>query len=279
MKIKLGFSSCPNDTFMFDALVNGRLDTGDLEFEIYIGDILHLNQKAMQGELDMVKLSYNTLGRVLDQYALLDAGSALGFGCGPLLISNGMYSLSEMETSGKSIAIPGRYTTASLLLNFYAPQLTNRQEMLFHEVMPAVKRGDCIGGVIIHENRFTYQREGLVCLQDLGAFWEEKTGLPIPLGAIAARRSLGTEMISRLENLMRQSVEYAFAHPEISRDFVCEYAQEMEEEVMQAHIGLYVNDFSVSLGAKGREAVARLFAEGEKMGLYSTNPTQILSLS
>lgn len=256
MEISLGFSTCPNDTFMFDALVNGRIPTDGIQYKVWLGDIFHLNQKVLAGELDMVKISYSTYRNVQQHYHLLDAGSALGFGCGPLLIAR--EPLRREDLPNLRIAIPGQNTTANLLLSKFAPDAQRKDEYIFHEIMPAVLDGRADAGLIIHENRFTYQRHGLVCVQDLGAWWEEQTGLPIPLGAIVARKSLGPEVIARLEQQMRASVEHAFAHPQETMPFVRQHAQEMEEDVMQAHINLYVNDFSVSLGEKGRAAVARL---------------------
>lgn len=268
MKLTLGFSTCPNDTFMFDALVNGRIDTKGLEFEVTMADILHLNHAAIAGKLDIVKVSYNTYGLIRDDYALLNAGSAMGKGCGPLLIAREAVSIAELVSGNARIAIPGKNTTANLLLSYFEPRLANRQEMLFHEVMPSVQNGDAAAGLIIHENRFTYQDRGLVCLQDLGAYWEEKTGLPIPLGAICVRRSLGEELIAKIDQLLHDSIAHAFAHPEASMPFVRAHAQELSESVMQQHIQLYVNDFSLDMGLQGREAVTALLAVGQGMGLY-----------
>lgn len=261
MKIRLGFSTCPNDTFMFDALVHRRIDTQGIEFEVILADIFHLNQMAMNDELDMVKISYNTYGQIRDRYHLLEAGSALGHDCGPLLIAKDDISVAEIIEKNLPVAIPGKNTTANLLLNFFAPDLQNRDEYIFHDIMPAVMEGSAAAGVIIHENRFTYQQQGLHCLQDLGEYWEGQTKLPIPLGAIVANKALGQEVISMLEKQMHDSVAYAFAHPDASRPYVCEHAQEMEEEVMQAHIGLYVNEYSLGLGEKGHEAVERLLSQ------------------
>lgn len=267
-KLSLGFSTCPNDTFMFDAMVHGRIDTLGLEFEPIMEDILHLNQRAMADEADIIKVSYNTYGHLRDRFHLLKAGSAMGKGCGPLLIAASPLTLEELRTRKASIAIPGKNTTANLLLNFFAPELDNRKEMLFHEVMPAIQRGEVDAGVIIHENRFTYQELGLHAIQDLGAYWETKTELPIPLGAIVAKKSLGSDIIAKLEQVMQASVRYAFAHREASAEFVRAHAQELSPEVTQAHIDLYVNDFSVDMGEEGRAAVAHLLAVGKKMGLY-----------
>lgn len=268
MKLTLGFSTCPNDTFIFDAMVHHRIDTEGLEFDTLMEDILHLNRRAMGGEVDILKISYNAFGHVQSQYRLLNSGSAMGQGCGPLLISKEPTSLEKLRAKNARIAIPGKNTTANLLLSFFAPDLHNREEMLFHEVMPAVSEGRADAGLIIHENRFTYPDYGLHCVQDLGEYWEGKTGLPIPLGAICAHERLGEETIQKVDRVLRRSVEYAFAHPEASKQFVREHAQELSEEVTQAHIDLYVNQFSVDMGAEGREAVDKILEVGRGMGLY-----------
>ncbi|MEL7532466.1 MAG: 1,4-dihydroxy-6-naphthoate synthase [Bacteroidota bacterium] len=267
--IKLGFSTCPNDTFMFDAMVHGRIDTGDIRFELVLADILHLNQMAVAGELDMVKISYNTYGRIKGQYSLLEAGSALGHDCGPLLISKRPLSAEEIVNGKLKVAIPGQNTTANLLLSYYAPEIANREEMIFHEVMPAIANGEVDAGVIIHENRFTYQDMGLQLIQDLGEYWESKTQLPIPLGAIVAKKSLGAARVAELQGYMKASVAHAFAHPEDSGDYVKQHAQEMDPRVMKAHIDLYVNEYSLALGERGHAAVDKLLSVGEKMGLYA----------
>jgi 1,4-dihydroxy-6-naphthoate synthase len=272
MKIKLGFSTCPNDTFMFDAMVHGKIDTKGYSFECVLEDILHLNHRALAEGPDMVKISYNAYGQVAEKYRLLRSGSAMGKGCGPLLIAKEPISIPELIARNAVIGIPGHNTTANLLLHFFAPELANREEMLFHEVMPAVAEGRVEAGLIIHENRFTYPDYGLVCLQDLGAFWEEKTGLPIPLGAIAAKRSLGEEVIADLEDILRRSVAYAFAHPAESGSFVREHAQELSAAVTQAHIDLYVNPFSLDFGQDGEAAIRRLLQAGHAMGQYPSGP-------
>lgn len=254
---------------MFDAMVHHRIDTGDYSFEVVLADILHLNQMAIAGELDMVKVSYQTYGHVRDQYQLLDAGSALGHNCGPLLISKNELTVEELVEQNLPVAIPGHNTTANLLLGYFAPGLTNKQEMIFHEVMPAIESGEVAAGVIIHENRFTYQQHGLRLIQDLGEHWEGKTGTPIPLGAILAKQSLGEIVIRDLENIMRESVKQAFSHPEDTMPYVRAHAQEMDDEVMKAHIDLYVNEFSVSLGDTGREAVDTLLSAGKEMGMFN----------
>ena len=274
MRISLGFSTCPNDTFMFDALVNGRIDTGDIEYDVTLADIFHLNQMAQAGKLDMVKVSYNTFGHLLDSYTLLDAGSALGHNCGPLLIARHPISPEQLQQGNLTVAIPGLNTTANLLLDYFAPQVQRKEEMIFHEVMPAVVAGKADAGVIIHENRFTYQDLGLVCIQDLGEYWEAHTQLPIPLGAIVARTGLGTERIQQIESQLRASVAYAFNHPEASHGFVKQHAQEMEAAVMQSHIQLYVNEYSLSLRTKGRAAIHQLLQTGEQAGNYPKGTSQ-----
>ena len=268
MKINLAFSTCPNDTFMFDALVNKRIDLLDMEFTVDLADIHQLNQLAFEGKMDMIKISYNTFAQIQNEYDLLDSGSALGFGCGPLLIAKPGTDLSSLKANNARIAIPGKNTTANLLLSFFAPELQNRVEMLFHEIMPAVISGQVDAGLIIHENRFTYAQHGLVQLADLGTFWEDKTGLPIPLGAIVVRKNLPETIRRKLATLMQKSVEFAFEFPEVSMPFVRKHAQEMEEEIMQAHIKLYVNEYSISLGKKGLDAICTLLKEGEKAGHF-----------
>lgn len=269
MKIRLGFSPCPNDTFMFNAIVHERIALDGFEFSFTIADIHQLNELALKGELDMLKVSYNTYFNCKDQYALLEAGSAMGQGCGPLLVAKKQESIEDLVARNASVAIPGLGTTANLLLSYFAPGLTQRHEMLFHEVMPAVLDGRADLGLIIHENRFTYAGLGLVCIQDLGAYWEEKSGLPIPLGAIVAHRNLGPEVIGKLDRIMRASVAHAFAHPQDSADFVCQHAQELSPEVTQAHIDLYVNEFSLDMGSLGHQAVDALQKVGATMGLYA----------
>lgn len=269
MKLSLAFSTCPNDTFMFEAMVHKRIDTQDIEYDVKMADIFHLNQMAIEGIPDVVKISYNTYGLVMDKYTLLDAGSALGYGCGPLLISKRPLKIEDIIEQNLVVGIPGLNTTANLLLTFYAPKFRNKKEMIFHEIMPALERGEIDAGVIIHENRFTYQEHGLQLIQDLGAHWEKATGLPIPLGAIVAKRSLGIETIQKIETQMRESVQYAFGHREIVQPFVGQHAQELSQEVQQAHINLYVNDFSVSLGQTGRDAVELMLKVGRNLGYYS----------
>jgi 1,4-dihydroxy-6-naphthoate synthase len=273
MKLSLGFSPCPNDTFIFDALVHQKIDTEGLEFDIILADVEELNQKAFAGELDVTKLSYHAFAHLLHQYALLDAGSALGRNCGPLLIAK--RPLTEAEVNAATIAIPGRYTTANFLLGLAYPAATDKREMLFSDIEQAVLRDEVEAGLIIHENRFTYQDKGLVKIQDLGEFWESTTGFPIPLGGIVVRRSLPQPVQQAVNRVVARSVAYAQAQPQGTRSYVAAHAQEMDEAVMYAHIGLYVNDFTLNLGTEGRAAVGHLFHEAHQKGLIATVPSHI----
>lgn len=257
MKLTLGFSPCPNDTFIFDAMIHGKVDTEGLEFQPVIADVEELNQRAFAKSLDITKLSYHAFAFLLKDYALLDAGSALGDNVGPLLIAKA--PMEEADIKKARIAIPGKYTTANFLLSLAYPKAKKKTEMLFSDIEGAVLSGTVDAGLIIHENRFTYQDKGLVKLRDLGEYWESTTQMPIPLGGIVASRALGAEALQAVDRVMARSVAFALRHPEEPRAFVRRYAQEMEEEVMYKHIGLYVNDYTRSLGVKGREAVQRLF--------------------
>lgn len=237
-KITLGFSPCPNDTFIFDALVHHRIDTEGLEFELFLGDVEELNHKAFRQQLDITKISYHAYAHVTDNYVLLDAGSALGKGCGPLLITK--QNPDDLDLNNASIAIPGKYTTANFLLNWAFPEAKNKRELLFSEIEDAVLNDEVDAGVIIHENRFTYQEKGLQCIMDLGDHWERSTQLLIPLGGIVVNRALPKSTILKVNRLLRKSIEYAFKHPKVALPYIREHAQEMEEEVMYQHIDLYV---------------------------------------
>jgi 1,4-dihydroxy-6-naphthoate synthase len=269
----LGFSPCPNDTFMFYPLVHGLVDTGGLSYNERLEDVETLNQLALKGELDVTKVSYHALGHIRDEYALLRSGSALGRGCGPLLVAAENFDPADLE--GMTIAVPGRYTTALLLLRLFDPRLTNFLVMPFNEIMDAVLSGDVDAGVIIHESRFTYQGFGLHKLLDLGEWWEDETGLPIPLGGIVARRSLGRETIAAIERALQNGVEYARTHPDEAAHYICEHAQEMSEEVCAAHIGLYVNDFSSDLGDEGEKAIRCLMERAEQAGIIPASKTPL----
>ena len=266
MKLSLGFSPCPNDCFMFDAIVHGRIDLEGLQFDIVMEDVEALNRRAFARSIDVTKLSYHAFAHCVDAYALLDAGSALGRGCGPLLISARPVSKEEVAEGELRIAIPGRYTTANFLLSLAFPNAQQKTELIFSEIEDAVLDGRVDAGLIIHENRFTYADKGLKKILDLGEFWETTTGAAIPLGGIVIDRRLPPDVQQRVDRVMRRSVEFAFAHPAASRPFVRAHAQEMSEDVMRQHIALYVNDYSVSLGDEGRRAVKLLFARAQDTG-------------
>ena len=274
-KITVGFSPCPNDTFIFDALVNKRIDTEGLEFHIQLGDVETLNSKAFNAELDITKLSYHAFAYMTDNYQLLRSGSALGKNCGPILIAKEEISHLRSQISHLKIAIPGKYTTANFLLGIAFPDAKNKTEMVFSEIENAVLQDKADAGLIIHENRFTYQSKGLKKLIDLGEFWETKTGLPIPLGGIAIRKNFPLEVKLKVERLIRKSIEFAFANPEASKEYVRCHSQEMEASVIQSHINLYVNNYSVNLGAEGEKAVKEMYAIGKENRIIPEMPDGI----
>lgn len=265
MKLSLGYSPCPNDTFIFDALAHQKIDTEGLTFDIVLADVEQLNQMAFACELHVTKLSYHAFAWLTQHYALLDAGSALGNNCGPLLIARRPLSWEEVDAA--RIAIPGRYTTANFLLGLMRPQAAHKVEMLFSDIEDAVLRGEVEAGLIIHENRFTYQQKGLYKIADLGEFWESSTGMPIPLGGIVIRRDLPLEVQQCFNRVLARSVAYAMAHPAQTMPYVRAHAQEMDEEVMRQHIGLYVNEYTLNLGDRGRQAVRRLFQMAREKGI------------
>ena len=267
MKLTLAFSPCPNDCFMFDAVVNGRIDLEGLEFDVRLADVEALNKAAFAREVDVSKLSYHAYAYCARDYVLLDAGSALGRNCGPLLISKRSISREEVASGALRIAIPGKYTTANFLLGLAFPGARDRSELLFSDIEAAVLDGRFDAGLIIHENRFTYAAKGLRKIVDLGEFWEGETGAPIPLGGIVVRRSLPEGVRQAINRVVRRSVEYAFAHRAASLPFVREHAQEMSEQVMYQHIDLYVNEYSVDLGPEGRRAVELLFEKAKALGV------------
>ena len=267
MTLSLGFSPCPNDCFMFDAIVNKRIDLEGLEFAEGLADVEALNQSAFAGEADVTKLSYHAYAYCAGNYVLLDAGSALGRNCGPLLISKRSIGKDEVAAGALRIAIPGRYTTANFLLGLAFPKAQDKSPLVFSEIEPALLAGRFDAGLIIHENRFTYEARGLKKIIDLGEFWESETGAPIPLGGIVIKRSLPHDVKQRVNRVLRRSVEYAFAHRTASLDYVRAHAQEMSEEVMYKHIDLYVNQYSVDLGPEGRRAVELLFAKAAATGI------------
>lgn len=271
--LKLGFSPCPNDTFIFDAMVNGRIETEGLRFDYMLNDVEELNKKALRSELDVTKISFFAYADFCKDYQLLDAGSALGFGCGPLLISKNKIPIEELQSKG--IAVPGIHTTANFLMSFAFPESKNKTEILFSEIEDAVLSEKFDAGVIIHENRFTYEQKGLQKIADLGDIWEQKTRMPIPLGGIAVRRSLDKVLKEKVQRIIRKSVEYAFKNPDSSKDFVKCHAQAMDTEVIKKHIALYVNDYSVSLGNKGKDAIHFLYQKAFEQKLIKKIPEDI----
>lgn len=263
MKLTLGFSPCPNDTFIFDALVNNKIDTAGLEFEVVLDDVQTLNEWATSGRLDITKLSYGVLPLVLDTYIVLNSGSALGRGVGPLLIKKGhatevLPSANDAANPGSfTVAIPGENTTAHLLFSLAYPAAKNKVFLRYDKIEDFVLQGKGLG-VIIHENRFTYQDKGLQKITDLGDYWEQETGNPIPLGGIVIKRGLDAVVQKKVDMLIRQSIAYAYKnYPELN-DYIRKHSQEMSEDVMRQHIDLYVNDYSLSLGDEGRKAVHKL---------------------
>ena len=267
--LSLGFSPCPNDTFIFHALVKGIVEAPGFAFRERLEDVETLNRLAGEAALDVTKVSYGAIPHLVRDYVLLRSGGALGRGCGPLVVAREPFTAEELAT--KRIAIPGRNTTANLLLRLYAPGAAPGIERVYSEIMPAVERGEVDAGLIIHESRFTYPRHGLVKVVDLGEWWEATTGLPIPLGGILARRALGEDVIRAIDDAIRRSVEHAFAHPESWRDYVRAHAQEMDEAVQRKHIDLYVNRFTADLGDEGMRAIHELFTRARAAGIVSSD--------
>ncbi len=271
--LSLGYSPCPNDTFIFYPLVHGLVGSPEFSFSERLEDVETLNRLALKGELDITKISCHLLGFIRKEYCLLRSGGALGRGCGPLVVSRRFTRMGELK--GRRIAVPGRYTTAYLLLRLFDPELDNIIFLPFHEIMGAVANGDADAGVIIHESRFTFSDHGLTKLLDLGDWWENETGHPIPLGGIVAKRSLGEETVAILERMLRASVEYAFAHPGAANAYIRTHSQEMSDEVCAAHIELYVNRFSLDLGNEGEAAVTTLLCRAEAAGLVPSSTESI----
>lgn len=268
MKLTLGFSPCPNDTFIFDAMVNGKIDTGDITFDYVLEDVETLNQWASEGRLDITKLSYNAFLHTVDQYALLHSGSALGKGVGPLLVAREVLDMDKL--SQYRIAIPGLHTTANLLFTLAFPEVKNKVEVLFSDIEAGVLDGKYDAGLIIHESRFTYEKKGLKKLVDMGDWWERTANAPIPLGGIVMKRSLDRRLIESVDKIIKDSLQYAWQHCPSLPPFVLEHSQEMEEDVMRSHIQLYVNDYTKDLGAEGTKAIEILFEKAANAGLLPT---------
>lgn len=264
--ISIGFSPCPNDTYIFNGLVHNHvsIDGVDLRGEV-LADVETLNEWALEGRLDVTKLSFHALGHVTADYALLRSGSALGYGCGPLLVAG--RAVDREQVARLTVATPGRYTTAAALLKMYAPAANRLVAMRFDEIMPAIADGRVDCGVIIHESRFTYQQAGLKLVVDLGAWWETETNCAIPLGCIAAKRSLGREVIARIDAAVRASVRWARLHPDQGLDYIRQHAQELDVKVIQEHIKLYVTHFTEDIGSQGLTAVETFLARGREAGL------------
>ena len=264
MKLTLGFSPCPNDTFIFDALIHHKIDTEGLEFEVFFNDVETLNQKAFNADLDITKLSFHAYAYAIKDYVLLDAGSALGFGVGPMLICKKPH---DLNNPALRVGIPGKYTTANFLLSLAYPHFKNKQEMVFSDIEQKLLNDEIDLGLIIHENRFTYQDKGLQKVQDLGEFWETETKSAIPLGGIVVKRSLPLKIQQKINRLIRKSVEFAFENPKSALPFIKLHAQEMDEKVMYQHIDLYVNKYSVDLGIEGKKAIRTLFEQAFEKGI------------
>lgn len=265
MQLTIGFSPCPNDTFMLEALMHQRIPSAGITWQSYIEDVETLNRWALEGRLDVTKMSFSTWLRVQDKYDLLTTGAALGHGCGPLVIAK--KPLSEKEILSGLIAIPGELTTANLLFSLRYPTALRKIPMLFSDIEKAVLQEQVLAGVIIHENRFTYQQKGLVKIVDLGEYWEAETGCPIPLGAFGARKVLGSANIQEIGTQLGESVRFAFSHKSVVMPYVRQFAQEMDQAVMEAHIDTYVNEFSLQLGDQGLKAIQTLQERARQAGL------------
>lgn len=273
MKLTLGFSPCPNDTFIFEAMVHGRIDTEGLEFDWFLADVEELNRKAVEGSVDITKMSFHAYTHTAEKYLILDSGSALGRSNGPLVISKKELRPGELDDA--LIAIPGKLTTANLLFSIFWPKATRKREYLFSDIPEAVLSGEADAGLIIHETRFTYRAMGLSMVADTGAMWEDLTGLPVPLGCIVVNRNIDQAIAEKVDRAIRRSIEYARTSPGESVEFIRKHARETDAEVTREHIKLYVNDFSLSLGKEGRSAIERLFSEARDRGVTDPLPERI----
>ncbi|MDP3003446.1 MAG: 1,4-dihydroxy-6-naphthoate synthase [Bacteroidales bacterium] len=277
MKLTLGFSPCPNDTFIFDAMVHGRIDTEGLEFDYFLADVEELNRKALASEVDITKMSYHAYAYAAKNYLILDSGSALGHRNGPLLISKRIINPSDL--ADKRIAIPGKYTTANLLFSIAWPDAVNKIEYLFSDIEDALLKDEVDAGLIIHETRFTYYKRGLNKIADMGEYWEKLTGLPIPLGAIVINRNIPEDIAQKVNRILRRSLEYAYRDSFASYDFVSGNAKEMDSTVMNNHIKLFVNEYTLNLGNKGKEAINELFRIAGEKGVIPALPGRIFLTS
>jgi 1,4-dihydroxy-6-naphthoate synthase len=265
MQLSLGYSPCPNDTFIFYALTHDRVSIPGVTLAESLEDVETLNRRALHAELDLTKVSFHAFAYLMDNYCLLKAGAALGRGCGPLVVTKRSIGMDALR--GKKFAIPGMYTTAHLLLMLYGEGYDDITVMPFDAVMDAVSTGEADAGLVIHEGRFTYSARGLFKALDLGEWWEAQTGLPIPLGGILARRSLGSEVVSKVEEAIRQSILYARSHAEETKAYIKAHARELDDRVIEEHIALYVNDFSLDLSIEGVRAVEELLNRAADRGV------------
>lgn len=273
MKLKLGFSTCPNDTFIFDAIVNKRIDTRGFEFDLVLADVEVLNKMAINNELDISKLSFSTYLNVWKTYKLLNSGAALGKANGPLLISK--KKVYPDEVSSVRIGIPGKHTTANLLLSIAYPDSINKKEYLFSDIETAILENDVDAGLIIHETRFTYHKKGLKKIIDLGEFWENLTKLPLPLGGIVINRNIPRNQQIAFNQLLKESVEYAFTNPKQSIPFIKQYAQEINDDIINQHISLYVNDYTLDFGTTGKKSIEQLFKKAKEVKFTNEIPEDI----
>jgi len=273
MKLTLGFSPCPNDTFIFDAMVHGRIDTEGLEFDYFLADVEELNRKALSSEFDITKVSYHAYAYMAENYLILDSGSALGLRNGPLLISRRVIDPAYLNEA--RIAIPGKFTTANLLFSIAWPEAKNKAEYLFSDIADALLKDEVDAGLIIHETRFTYVKKGLIKIADLGEYWEKLTGLPIPLGAIVINRNIPDHIAQKVNRIVRNSLEYAYKDSFASYQFVSSNANDMDSTVMNNHIKLFVNEYTLNLGSKGKEAINELFRIGCEKGVIPSLPGRI----
>jgi 1,4-dihydroxy-6-naphthoate synthase len=265
--LSLGYSPCPNDTYIFHALSKGLLAEMPARIETQLHDVETLNQMAFEARLDVTKLSFFAYLRCKTDYQLLESGAALGYGCGPVVVAKKPLAAADMAAA--RIVLPGEWTTAHLLFRLWAPQANMRRFLTYDQIFAALESGEADAGVIIHESRFTFEAAGFTAVADLGAWWEEETGLPIPLGCIAARRSLPADLIRSLDAAVGQSLDYARSHPEAVMPRVRRHAQEMADEVLRAHIDTFVNDFSRELGPEGHRAIEKLAAMAEERGILA----------
>ena len=256
MKLTAACSPCPNDTFMFHDLASGELTLPDRRIEVQLHDVETLNRMALSGTFDVTKISFHTYLLVREQYKLLSVGAALGFGCGPVLVSRGDINTSDIAAA--KIAVPGKLTTAHLLLELWEPRITDKLFVRYDNVMEMIASGQVDAGVIIHEGRFVYEQAGLQMIADLGAWWQTQTQLPIPLGGIVARKSLGEKTIADFEALLRRAIENSMANPDATREYVLQHAAEMDSDVLDEHIKTFVNDYSLDMGAEGHAAVEEM---------------------